>query len=167
MRRGIYCLLFVLLIVVFSSCEEEPEDLQINDFVNQEYEAKKNRLFAATIGFEEFEASEVLVDSINNEWLLRGKNNKEELSLYLPVLKIGTFQGNDSNTVRMVYMEYGVSYYISNVENKTTQVEIQITKIDSSTNSVYGKYNGIMYGIPNMDKKFVDGGVFNNLKISD
>lgn len=163
MRRGIYCLLFVLLIVVFSSCEEEPEDLQINDFVNQEYEAKKNRLFAATIGFEEFEASKVEVDSFNGQWIFWAFNESKQVKILLPYIKIQSYFATDSNEIEMRYKQQGGEWYSSIRAKKSPHLNIEITQVDSTIRHLFGRFEGEIFN-EKSEKLFVKRGVFNRVK---
>lgn len=164
MRRGIYCLLFVLLIVAFSSCEEEPEDLQINDFVNQEYEAKKNRLFAATIGFEEFEAYQAQVDSVHGRWVFWAKNNNREVKIFLPSLREQLYLANDTNGVELAHLIYGKDWDRSFYRKKTPNVIVNISRIDTVLNHVFGTFEATVYNNQG-DETYIKRGVFNRVKL--
>lgn len=164
MRRGIYCLLFILSIVAFSSCEEEPEDLQINDFVNQEYEAKKNRLFAATIGFEEFEAYQAQVDSVHGRWVFWAKNNNREVKIFLPSLREQLYLANDSNGVKLEHLIYGNDWDRSTYGKKVPNVIVNVSRIDTVLNHVFGTFEATVYNNQG-DETYIKRGVFNRVKL--
>lgn len=158
---NIHLLLFV---VILTSCEEEAEDLQLNDLVNQEYEAKKNRLFAATINFEEFEANEVELDSFDGQWIIWAHNQQKQMKVFLPTIEEQFYIANDSNGIEMRYKESGGEWYSSSWSKKAPSFNFEINRIDTTLNQLFGKFEGRLYNEGSKDELFVDRGVFNRLQ---
>jgi hypothetical protein len=150
----------LLFAVILTSCEEEAEDLQLNDLVNQEYETKKNRLFAATINFEEFEANEVELDSLDGQWIIWAHNERKQVKVFLPTLKEQYYLANDSNGIEMRYKESGGEWYSSNWSKKVPNFNFEISSSDTALNQIFGKFEGRLYNESSKEELFVDRGVF-------
>lgn len=164
MHKIVFYIQLLILATLLTSCEEESEELQLNDLVNQEYEAKKNRFFAATVGFEEFETNKVELDSINGHWIIWASSENEQLKLYLPFLKEQVFWGNDSNNVEILYKKSGGEWHRSNWSKKEPYSKIEITRMDTALNQLFGKFEGRLYNESAKHELFVDQGVFNRLQ---
>lgn len=164
MNKSIFTFLFTLFLFFFSSCEEEEQELQLNDFVNQEYEAKKNRLFAATIGFEEFEAYQAQVDSIDGRWIFWAKNNYREVKMFLPSLKEQLYLANDTNGVELTHLVYGRNWESSYYKKKAPNVIVNISQIDTVLKQVFGTFEATIYNSRG-EETYVKRGVFNRVKL--
>lgn len=157
-------LFFGLILLALASCEEEKEELMLDDFVNQEYEAQKNRFFAATINFRDFEAKEVELDSFNGQWIIWAHNSQKQLKIFLPYLRVQKYVANDSNGVEMRYKESGGEWYHSSWAKNNPFFVFEINRFDTSANQLFGKFEGTLFNESQQEELFVDRGVFNRLQ---
>lgn len=164
MHKIVFYIQLLLLAALLTSCEEESEELQLNDLVNQEYEAKKNRLFAATINFEEFEANKVELDSFDGQWILWAHNDWKQVKVFLPYLKEQFYLANDSNGIEMRYKESGGEWYSSSWSKNEPYLNIEVSRMDTALNQLFGKFEGRLYNESSKEEVFVDRGVFNRLQ---
>jgi|GEM_PF-6021423 len=143
----LYRNIFFLSLIFLIACQEDGDELTLNDLQQSEIRQSNQFKFTAKVELLDFKTNAVTFQDGDSIFLIRALRSQEEMILSIPFLGIGSFSGSSDPNVYITFLDQGKRYYSTNNFRLSSDAAILITEIDTSLKTFSASFSGTLYDL--------------------